>query len=84
MLDSRTLARNNLLSRGTNFYLSDVETFGLSLNWKCLNFYWGFNIETKHIAPADDQYFPIDFIQDEKILKQYNNALFSSFLTFTQ
>ena len=38
------------------------------------NFYWGFNIETKHIAPADDQYFSIDFIQDEKILKQYNNA----------
>ena len=84
MLDSRTLARNNLLSRGTNFYLSDVETFGLSLNWEMFkNFYWGFNIETKHIAPADDQYFSIDFIQDEKILKQYNNALFSSFLTFT-
>lgn len=84
MLDTRTLARNNLLSRGTNFYLSDVETFGLSLNWEMFkNFHWGINFETKHIASADDQYFSIDFLQDGQKLKQYNNTLFSSYMTFT-
>ena len=84
MLDTRTRVRNNLLSRGTNFYLSDVETLGLSLNWEVFkNFHWGINVETKHIAPADEQYFSIDFLQDGQKLKQYNNTLFSSYLTFT-
>jgi len=84
LLDSKPETRKNLLSRGSNYFFSAVESFGISVDWEIMeNMHWGVNLETKHIAPANEEYFSIAYRYEDQKVRQYNNTLFSSYLTFT-
>jgi len=84
LLDSRSKVKNNLISRGSNYYLSSVETVGFTTELEPIkNLRLGLNLETKHFAPANNNYFNIDYEQNGTVLNQYNNTAFSSYLTYT-
>ena len=84
LLDSRPKIKNNLFSRGSNYFLSAVETIGFTtLLEPVKNLKIGLNLETKHFAPADKNYFNIDYEKNGSVLNQYNDTAFSAYLTYT-
>ena len=84
LLDSKPKIKNNLFSRGSNYFLSAVETIGFTTLFEPIkNLQIGLNLETKHFAPANENYFNIDYDQNGTVLSQYNDTAFSTYLTFT-
>lgn len=84
LLDSKPKVKRNLFSRGSNYFLSAVETIGFTtLLEPFKNLQIGLSLESKHFASADQTYFNIDYEQNGTVLKQYNNTSFSTYLTFT-
>tara|TARA_B100001094_G_scaffold74994_1_gene71424 strand:- start:13263 stop:15791 length:2529 start_codon:yes stop_codon:yes gene_type:complete len=84
LLDSKPKVKQNLFSRGSNYFLSEVETIGFTtLLEPFKNLKIGLSLESKHFASADQTYFNIDYEQNGTVLTQYNNTSFSTYLTFT-
>ena len=84
LLDSKPKVKKNLFSRGSNYFLSAVETIGFTTLFEPLkNLQIGLNLETKHFAPANKNYFNIDYEQNGTVLSQYNDTAISTYLTFT-
>ena len=84
LLDTKPGVRNNLFSRGNNYYLTAVETYGLNTQIEPFkNLFIGMNFAAKHFAPGDINYFDISFKHQNKILSQYNSTSISGYVTFT-
>ena len=84
LIDFRSGGRNSLIARGSNYYLTDIERFGVNLDFGLTNnFHLGLNLISEDIASAASDFFSIAFRKNEKTLTEYRNIKFNAYLNYT-
>lgn len=84
LIDFRAGGRNSFIARGLNYYLSDIERFGVNLDFGLTNnFHLGLNIISEQIASAANEFFSIAFRKNQKTLTEYRNIKFNAYLNYT-
>ncbi|MBA22178.1 MAG: hypothetical protein CMP52_02390 [Flavobacteriales bacterium] len=84
LIDFRSGGRNSLIARGSNYYLTDIERFGVNLDFGLTNnFHLGLNLILEDIASAASDFFSIAFRKNEKTLTEYRNIKFNAYLNYT-
>lgn len=84
LIDFSSAATNSFLARGLNFYLSNIERFGINLDFGFTdNFHLGFNLISENISSAAPAFFNISSILNNKIISKYKNVQLNSYVHFT-
>ena len=84
LLDLRTKVRRNLFARGNNYYLTEEQNWGLTLDWEVKrNIHFGVNLESKRVQSGAPNVFSIDFKHQGERIKSYTTSILSTYMTYT-
>ena len=81
----RSFGNTALFSRGTNFFLSDVEKYASNFDYAITpNFHVGFNFTHARIKSASEENFSVDYLDESGVQKStVTNVTSDMYITFT-
>ena len=84
LIDFSSAASNSFLARGLNFYLSDIERFGINLDIGFTdNLHLGLNILSENIRSAAPSFFNVSSLINGQTVSSYNNVQLNTYLHYT-
>ena len=84
LIDFSSGGTNSYLARGSNYYLSDIERFGINLDFGFSNnFHVGLNLISEHIASAAPDFFSIASTQNNRVVSKYKHVQINSYIQYT-
>ena len=84
LIDFSSGGTNSYLARGSNYYLSDIERFGVNLDFGFSNnFHVGLNLISEQIASAAPDFFSISSTQNNRVVSEYKHVQLNSYVQYT-
>jgi hypothetical protein len=84
LIDFSSGGTNSYLARGSNYYLSDIERFGVNLDFGFSNnFHVGLNLISEQIASAAPDFFSIASTQNNRVVSEYKHVQLNSYVQYT-